>query len=192
MLASAKFISTGSAAVNRLPSACLREARETRPLPGAECEHFRAQAGRVVGDRDARQIGLAGAREIGVDFDGGEQLLPGAGQRDQRGQRLDFGKERAPRLRLAAHVQLHVFGLERKDIAVGAEHAVRRNPAHMLDIDARREGRRVIGGHHLIDIGAFDLAAIGGRAFGRHAEKLGARRHAGFHPGYGADCGGAG
>ena len=87
--------------------------------------------------------------------DGGVDLLPVLrGHRDQVGQGTDLCEEREALLA----VEVDLFGLDRADVAVGAELAVRVDAADVFDPRA------------------LDVAAIGGRAFDGDAEELGLLR----------------
>ena len=69
---------------------------------------------------------------------------------------------------------LDLFRLQRDDIAVSAERAIRQQAAHVLNPNPRTVGVLAVGFGSVDQPLALDLTAIGGGAFNGDAEELGA------------------
>jgi hypothetical protein len=114
-----------------------------------EMQFLGAQAGWLVGNSQAAQIGFAGVCEFRLDFNAGEQLLAFLVHAQQVFIRFQLGEQPD----LAA---VHVLGFQRGNGAQTAE------IADVLIPDRRGVQGRVVAVGHIAQILRFDGAAIGG------------------------------
>jgi len=136
---------------------------------GAEFQGLGAQAGGAIGHTQADQVGLAGAGEIRVHFNGSEYFLLLLVHRHQ----LVGGGQLSVKGAAGFAVYVHVPGFHAVDIAQGGEGAIRKQAAHVFQPDAGAVLGAVVAVGHLVDPVPRDLAAVSGLAFNGHAVVFG-------------------
>ncbi|MCY1546691.1 hypothetical protein D9M68_827030 [compost metagenome] len=137
---------------------------------GTEAQGFGPQAGGAVGDGQTHQVGLAGVGELGLDLDGGVDLLSLLVQGEQGFGRFDLGEQGE----LLLAVDFDLFGLQGQYVAIGTELATWPHGAVVLTVQAGAVGVGAVLSSHFLDPAALDLAAIGGGALNSDPGPLGA------------------
>ena len=118
-----------------------------------------AEACRTVSDTQTDQIGLAGIGKFWIDFNRGEDFLPGLVNFDQFRGRVDGGKEDGFPFCI-------LFRFERGNITQCSKGTIRQEAAVMFEPNARGVFGGVVILRHLFEVFAADVSAVNGCAFG--------------------------
>ena len=126
---------------------------------GIECKTASAEACRTVSYTQTDQICLAGIGKIWIDFNRGENFLPGLVNFDQLRGWVDGGQQDSFPFRI-------LFRFERGNVAQCSKGTIRKEATVMFEPNARTVFSGVVILRHLFELFAADVAAVNGCAFG--------------------------